>query len=938
MFASIKKILPSSKKQPTRPGFKPQLELLEERTLMSATPLVWTAPSKNTANAIVLTEVTSGVGTSAQKIIEISDNGVLVASRAVSVTSSITITGSATAVNSFQILMTPKGIPTTVNFKTASDAASVGDAKGVQDILGPVTVNGAGVSLTAHNALTVNDSADRGTRTAAITGTSITGLAPAAISFTKMNYLTVDGSAGSSNTYTISGAVTFYDESVTDTLQIKAGTGSEYVHGRIGDVAYLHGAQTGTNVFTANPDAASLTGAGYSESVSNIQTIVATSYSATDVANMYDLGPATVNTFVAQPTTSSMTGSNYDNMAVNFQHVYANGSSTLDTANFNGGSPLNTFVANTTSSYMYGANYFAQASGFTTVNSTSQTGKDTADFYGSGYFTATPHQAQLTTGNTTIRVTNYGSVYEYLTSSAFELTSAGTLYENMPVLNQAALVNVSGTVGGTVSNNYWAQVDTGVNTLAIGQLVSANYVWDLSGAGSVAHQFGGTSSAGSSAVFVLNCLGDLNVRQVVFQDTVRDGVLGYSQMLDVYTAIENEGAMNNNSFADLKTLVSIGSGLGMPAAVQDLAGKVVNGDDGNNLYQFVNSVGQVQTTPLGNLTAGSSAKQLTQLVNKWFLGMNDPLVDSGVQYRPADLSIPLVSGGFNYYDVNQNNEGDCWLMSSLAEIAVQRPSVLQSMFTYEGVTYVDGNQVLVYAVRLYKDGAPYYVTVNTDLPNGGRGYYANVSHDNPDLSTSQELWVALAEKAYAQANGSGAVISSDNYTDSYAALNGGWPTWALYGLTGTNADHIGVSTSTLGADWDRGQFVVLCTTDPSDSQIVGNHCYAVVGYNPSSSAPFELFNPWGLKGSVKTYTQYDLFWAPASVVAENFNSEVLAGSEMHREAAISAENAVLATDLESSGERRPVANDRVIVEVGSTDEAPHSGWELFFEDGLRRQL
>ena len=355
------------------------------------------------------------------------------------------------------------------------------------------------------------------------------------------------------------------------------------------------------------------------------------------------------------------------------------------------------------------------------MNSTSQTGKDTADFYGSGYFTATPYQATLTTGSTTIQVSNYGSVYEYLTSSAFELTSAGTLYENTPVLNRIALIGVSGTVGGTVSNSYWNQVDSGVKTLAIGQLISTNDVWDLSGAGSVAHQFGGASSAASSDVFVLNCLGDLNVRQVVFQDAVRDGSLGYSQMLDVYAAIESEGAMTNNSFSDLQILASIGSGLGMPAAIQDLAGKVVNGDTGNSLYQFVNSAGEVQTMPLGNLTATSSAKQLTQLVNKWFLGVNDPLVDSGVQYLPADTSIPLVSGGFNYYDVNQNNEGDCWLMSSLAEVAVQQPSVLQSMFTYEGEAFAwTATRYFAPCGPLLQGRRPYYVTVNTELPNGGR--------------------------------------------------------------------------------------------------------------------------------------------------------------------------------------------------------------------------
>jgi hypothetical protein len=57
--------------------------------------------------------------------------------------------------------------------------------------------------------------------------------------------------------------------------------------------------------------------------------------------------------------------------------------------------------------------------------------------------------------------------------------------------------------------------------------------------------------------------------------------------------------------------------------------------------------------------------------------------------------------------------------------------------------------------------------------------------------------------------------------------------------------------------------------------IAGDHCYAVVGYNPASSQPFTVFNPWGTDangwapGGVGT--AYGLFHADAAFLAANFS-------------------------------------------------------------------
>jgi hypothetical protein len=112
-------------------------------------------------------------------------------------------------------------------------------------------------------------------------------------------------------------------------------------------------------------------------------------------------------------------------------------------------------------------------------------------------------------------------------------------------------------------------------------------------------------------------------------------------------------------------------------------------------------------------------------------------------YTPVSGSLFSASGP-SYLDVHQGYVGDCWLMASLAEVAARDPADVQNMFTYAGTTTENGSVVDLYKVRLYNsDGAAGYFTVDTELPGGG-SYY--------DQVTNGVLWVALAEKAYAEAN------------------------------------------------------------------------------------------------------------------------------------------------------------------------------------------
>jgi len=246
-----------------------------------------------------------------------------------------------------------------------------------------------------------------------------------------------------------------------------------------------------------------------------------------------------------------------------------------------------------------------------------------------------------------------------------------------------------------------------------------------------------------------------------------------------------------------------------------------------------------------------------------------------VDHPAADTAYSPVSGslfganGPSYLDVQQGQVGDCWLLASLAEVAARDPSDIRNMFTDVGSTMESGSVVELYTVRFFNQaGAPGYVTVDTELPSGG-GYY-----DHP---ANGVLWVALAEKAYAEANGAGIVTTQYVGSDSYAALAGGLPAWALQAITGKSASSFAINPTNIAAAWNAGQLIVLGTSNPSSSYIVGGHAYAVVGYSSSSNTPFEVFNPWGTDSSGwapgQTNKIYGLFFASAGFLSQNFAAQ-----------------------------------------------------------------
>ncbi len=292
----------------------------------------------------------------------------------------------------------------------------------------------------------------------------------------------------------------------------------------------------------------------------------------------------------------------------------------------------------------------------------------------------------------------------------------------------------------------------------------------------------------------------------------------------------------------------------------------------------------------GTGSQGNSGSQTTQITEP----------TAATAYANVSGSLFGANGPL-YLDVHQGEVGDCWLLASLAEVAARDPADITSMFTSAGTTVENGVTVSLYNVRFYNSqGVAKYVTVDTQLPSAG-GYYDQVSNG--------VLWVALAEKAYAEANAAGDVTTQYVGSDSYAALNGGDPAWALSAITGKSASDFYINTTNLAAAWNAGELIVLGSSSSANDNLIvgdsqGTHAYAVVGYSASSSTPFELYNPWGVGSTVGSTISYNgrqvyggAFYASAAMIQQDFADQSIgngssAGGDASRHRAVEA-----ATDL-----------------------------------------
>ena len=309
-----------------------------------------------------------------------------------------------------------------------------------------------------------------------------------------------------------------------------------------------------------------------------------------------------------------------------------------------------------------------------------------------------------------------------------------------------------------------------------------------------------------------------------------DQTLDRSEMIQLLRSAVDDGSVSATELADFRFLVSTTTPFNIPDYVRELASDVVTANPANRIFQGHSA---------GNLASGSSATLLNNLVDKWFLGADVPLISTaGVTYQTSTGN--LFNGVPSRLDARQGQLGDCYFITSLAGIADRNPNAIRNMFIDNG----DGT----YTIRFYSvgSGTPKadYVTVDRRLPAYSNHTLAYSGYGKNVASTSTTLWIALAEKAYAQWNETG--NEGRDGTNRYAAIEGGW-------MSNVNAPVLGYKSTnytfsnqqTLISALSAQQSVTLGTkTSVSTGGLNSSHAYIVTGYR-SSTGKFTLYNPWG---------------------------------------------------------------------------------------------
>jgi hypothetical protein len=320
-----------------------------------------------------------------------------------------------------------------------------------------------------------------------------------------------------------------------------------------------------------------------------------------------------------------------------------------------------------------------------------------------------------------------------------------------------------------------------------------------------------------------------------------DSLIDRNDIIALLRDARDGGSIDSTELADLQKIVNTSTLFGALGYVERLAEYVVLGSAANAKY-----LGQT----LGNLAAGSTAAHMDNLVNKWFLGLDRPTTSGTYRQFAGSLFV----NGAAYTDIRQGQVGDCYFMASLAEAALRNPSVITNMFVVNG----DGT----YTVKFYNYGQAEYVTVDSYLPTNTSGNLFYAGRGQNYANASNELWTALAEKAYAQANQFGWIRPGlpGNGQNSYSGIEGGYIYAALGHITGQSTiafASVTASTSftTFASAFNAGKMIGFASkvTPASGSGVVGSHAYTVVSYN-SSAQTVTLYNPWGPEYGLLTLT------------------------------------------------------------------------------------
>jgi hypothetical protein len=448
----------------------------------------------------------------------------------------------------------------------------------------------------------------------------------------------------------------------------------------------------------------------------------------------------------------------------------------------------------------------------------------------------------------------------------FQVGKSGEICLSLTGLSQnagLALYTTSGTLLG-FSDKASNQSESIRLNLGVGSYVARAYSYAQApwSHGTTSYALNISRSADALEAYWRDMLVDSSVENAALNAIRTDSSLSRADVIGILKSAGDFGSVVSSELTDLRNFYNNAiNTTNVAADLKVLAGKVVYADNSNQWYTGSDSI----RDQLGNLAADSSTTQLNLLIGKHFFGTDRPAIHRNASNNLAGsytyANGSLFVGGASAADIVQGATGDCYYLAALAGTATDKNAAISDMFRDNG----DGT----WSVRFFSNGKTDYVTVDRMMATNGSGnyIYANAGRQ---VAANQELWVALAEKAYAQVNESGRIGQDGNNFYGNGNNNGiGW------GYSAEATRHItGIATSTQSiASYTQASLITLVnsnrvvtigsfnglatdsTTSPTlVSSAVQGHAYAITGYD-AASARFTISNPWGSRHLSLTFSQ-----------------------------------------------------------------------------------
>jgi hypothetical protein len=224
-------------------------------------------------------------------------------------------------------------------------------------------------------------------------------------------------------------------------------------------------------------------------------------------------------------------------------------------------------------------------------------------------------------------------------------------------------------------------------------------------------------------------------------------------------------------------------------------------------------------------------------------GSSSTAIQSAALIQVLYLQEPGDFGPISVTDIHQGQMGDCFLLSSIGELALFDPNWITNMIHANA----DGTET----VTLYNaaDGSlptwgttsftPVTITVANTFPSNSVN--SGFGQDGQDVvNGQQEVWVQVLEKAVATLDG------------GYGAIaNGGYPSVAMEELTGCTANFIWSDSLSLQQLQNAAAAGDLITFDTLSSgnlayNMVTSHAYMFQSLSTvNGTVMVNLLNPWG---------------------------------------------------------------------------------------------